>query len=161
MALDISRKMLGRVDGSTNYATYAFPVTSGVTVTAGDFVYQDAAGRITGSSIGGARLVGMAEETAVGNAAGTVKALVCIDPWMRYLLANDNIGTTFAATHVLTNFDLIGATGAQLVDTSTTGTSGQLLCLEYNPVIDPVAADTTYGVFMIAEHVFHTGSGGQ
>lgn len=161
MALDISRVMLGRIDGNTNYATYRFPVTSAVTVTSGDFVYQDAAGRVTNSSIGGTRIVGMSEETATGNAGGTVTVLVCIDPWMRYLLKNDNLVTTFAATHVLTNFDLIGATGAQLVDTSSTGTSGQLLCLEYNPVIDPVSADTTYGVFTVAEHVLHTGSGGQ
>lgn len=160
MALDISRVLLGRVDGNTNYATAKFTITSGVTVTSGDFVYQDAAGRITNASIGTQRLVGVALETATGT-AGTVQALICIDPFMRYLLKNDNLGTTFAVTHVLTNFDLIGATGAQLVDTSTTGTSGQLLCLEYNPQIDPVASDTTYGIFMIAEHVFHTGSGGQ
>lgn len=161
MALDISRVMLGRADGKVNFATYTFPITSGVTVTAGDFVYQDGSGRITNSSIGGARLVGVVMETATGNAGGTVTALTCIDPLMRYLLKNDNIGTTFAATHVLTNFDLIGATGAQLVDTSTTGTSGQLICLEYNPQIDPVKTDTTYGVFVIAESVFYVGSGGQ
>lgn len=161
MALDVSRLQLGRLDGNTNYAKYAFPITSGVTITAGDFVYQDASGRITNSSITGARLVGMAEETAVGNAGGTVKALVCVDPLMRYLLKNDNLVTTFAVTHVLTNFDLIGATGAQLVDTSTTSTSGQMLCLEYNPVIDPVSTDTTYGVFIIAEHLFSAGSGAQ
>lgn len=161
MALDVSRVMLGRADGKVNFATYSFPITSGVTITSGDFVYQDAAGRITNSSIGTQRLVGMAMETATGNAGGTVKALICIDPLMRYLLKNDNIGTTFAATHVLTNFDLIGGTGAMLVDTSTTGTSGQLLCLEYNPQIDPVKTDTTYGVFIIAEHIFTTGSGAQ
>ena len=161
MALDLGRVMLGRADGKVNYATYAFPVASGVTVTAGDFVYQDGSGRITNASIGGARLVGMAIETGTGNPGGTVSVLVCIDPLMRYLLKNDNLVTTFAATHVLTNFDLIGATGAQLVDTSSTGTSGQLLCLEYNPVIDPVKSDTTYGVFIIAEHIFNTGSGAQ
>jgi hypothetical protein len=37
MALDISRVVLGDMQGGTNYATYEFPVTSGVTVTAGDF----------------------------------------------------------------------------------------------------------------------------
>lgn len=159
MALDISRVLLGRVDGNTNYATYEFIVTNGVTVTAGDFVYQ-ASGRILNSSIGGARLVGMALQTATGT-TGNVKCLVCIDPLMRYLLKQDNDTTTFAATHVLTNFDLIGATGAQLVDTSSTSTTGQLLCLEYNPAIAPVAADTTYGVFTVAEHVLNTGTGGQ
>lgn len=161
MALDISRRMLGRLDGDTNFAQYQFPVTSGVTVTSGDFVYQDTAGRVTNSSIAGARIVGMAMSTVVGNAGGTNKVSVCVDPLMRYLLANDNVGTTFAVTHVLTNFDLTGATGAQLVDTSTTGTSGQLLCIEFNPTIDPVSSDATYGVFTVAENIFFTGSGAQ
>jgi hypothetical protein len=56
---------------------------------------------------------------------------------------------------------LIGGTGAQLVDTSTAGTTGQLVCLEYNPQIDPVKEDTSYGLFMIQENVFTTGSGAQ
>lgn len=160
MALGIDRELLGRIDGGTNYATYSFPVASGVTVTAGDFVYF-ASGRITSASIAGARIVGMVLETATGNAGGTVSALVCIDPNMRYLLDNDNVGTTFAATHVGSNFDLTGATGAQLVDTSTTSTTGSLVCIEYNPQIDPVKTDTSYGVFMVAENWFNTGTGGQ
>jgi hypothetical protein len=160
MALDISRVLLGSIDGDSNYATYSFPVASGVTVTAGDFVYF-ASGRITSATVAGARIVGMVLETATGNAGGTVSALVCIDDEMRYLLKNDNIGTTFAATLVGSNFDLIGATGAQLVDTSTTSTTGSLVCLEYNPQIDPVKSDTTYGVFLVAENWFNTGTGGQ
>lgn len=160
MALDVARKMLGRLDGNTNFATYAFPVASGVTVTAGDFVYF-ASGRTTSATIAGARAIGMVMETATGDAGGSVKALVCVDPLMRYLLANDNLVTTFAATHVGTNFDLIGATGAQLVDTSTTSTTGQLVCLEYNPRIEPVQNDLTYGVFVLAENIINTGTGGQ
>lgn len=158
MALDVSRIQLGRLDGNTNYAKYAFPITSGVTITAGDFVYQDASGRITNSTIAGARIVGMAEETAVGNAGGTVKALICVDPLMRYLLKTSG---TFTASSVLRNFDLTGATGAQLVDGTSVGTNAQMLCLEYNPVIDPVSADTTYGIFVVAEHIFSAGSGAQ
>lgn len=152
MALDISRKILGNLDGGTNFAQYSFPVASGVTVTAGDFVYFSS-GRITSATItGDARPVGLVTETATGNAAGTVKASVVIDDDVRYLLQNDNIGTTFAATHVGQYFDLIGATGAQLVDTSTvSATTGILLCLEYNPQIDPVKSDLTYGVFVLVE----------
>lgn len=160
MALDISRIILGDMEGDTNYATYAFVVANGVTVTAGDFVYFSS-GTITSASIGGQLLAGMVLETATGNAAGTVKALVVVDPDVRYLLKNDNLVTTFASTHVGSKFDLIGATGAQLVDTSTTGTSGQLVCLEYNPVIDPVSTDTTYGIFKIQESVWTSGSGAQ
>lgn len=152
MALDISRKILGNVDGGANFAQYSFPVANGVTVTAGDFVYFSS-GRITSATItGDARPIGMVTETATGNSAGTVQASVVIDDDIRYLLQNDNIGTTFAATHVGQYFDLIGATGAQLVDTSTvSATTGLLLCLEYNPQIDPVKTDTSYGVFLLVE----------
>lgn len=160
MALDISSVIRGTLDGHTNFVTREFIVTSGVTVTAGDFVYF-ASGKVTNSSVATQLLVGMALATATGNAGGTVKVLVCIDPDVVYLLKNDNDTTTFAATHVGTKFDLIGATGAQLVDTSSTGTSGQLICLEYNPQIDPVKADTTYGLFKVQESVFTTGSGAQ
>ena len=151
MALDISRKVLGNIDGGTNYATYPFIVTNGVTVTAGDFVYFSS-GRITNATItGDVRLVGMALETKVGT-TGAVACLVAIDDDLKYLLQQDNVAATFAATDVGKYFDLTGATGAQLVDTSTgSATTGVLLCLEYNPAIDPVASDLTYGVFMIVE----------
>lgn len=149
MALDISRKVLGNVEGGTNFASYAFPVANGVTVTAGDFVYFSS-GRITSATVAGARPIGMVQETATGNSSGSVSALTIIDDDVKYLLQNDNIGTTFAATHVGQYFDLIGATGAELVDTSTVSTTlGTVLCLEYNPQIDPVKTDTTYGVFCL------------
>lgn len=77
------------------------------------------------------------------------------NPNGEYLLQNDNVGTTFAASHVGQYFDLTGATGAQLVDTSTASqTTGQLLCLSYNPGIDPVGSNTAYGTFKVAEHAF-------
>jgi hypothetical protein len=92
--------------------------------------------------------------TVTGNAGGTNKMLVIVEPNAKYLVDNDNVGTTFAASHVGTYFDLTGATGAQLVDTSSTSTSGSLLCIEYNPQIDPVQGDTSWGLFVIAEHAF-------
>ena len=155
----LKNRPLGRLDGNTNYATHRFIVATGVTVTEGDFVYTDGDGEITNASIGTQRLVGMALETVVGDDALT--CLVCIDPLMRYLIDNDNVGTTFGAEHVLDNFDLIGATGAQLVDTSSTSTTGQLLCLEYNPQIDPVKGDASWGVYVISESIFNTGTGAQ
>lgn len=159
MALDISRKILGDIKGDANFAQYSFPVASGVTVNNGDFVYFSS-GRVTSAIIAGARPIGMVTGaqvgangvpgSATGNAAGTVLVDVVIDPDLRYLLQNDNIGTTFAVTHVGQYFDLIGATGAQLVDTSTvSATLGTVMCLEYNPQIDPVKSDTTYGVFIL------------
>lgn len=149
-------RYLGTADGKTNAATLSLPVASGVTVTAGDFVYF-ASGRITSATItGDVRIIGQVQSTATGNASGTVKALVVVEPNAKFLMQNDNIGTTFAATHVGQYFDLIGATGAQLVDTSTvSATTGVVLCLEYNPQIDPVKSSTDYGVFKIAEHAFY------
>lgn len=156
----IKNRPVGRLDGQTNFAAREFVVTSGVTVNEGDFVYF-ASGKVTNATVAGARLIGMASGTATGNAGGTVKVSVCIDPNMVYLVDNDNDTTTFAATHVGTNFDLIGAAGAQLVDTSTTGTTGSLTCVEYNPQIDPVRTDTSWGLFVINESGLFTTSGGQ
>jgi hypothetical protein len=146
----LKNRPLGRIDGQTNYATYEFVAANGVTINEGDFVYFDGDGEVTNASIGGARLVGMALQTVAGN--DDRKVLVCIDPMMRYLIDNDIDSTTFAASHVGDYFDLIGAAGAQLVDTSSTSnTTGQLVCLEYNPKVDPVSTDTSWGVFKIAE----------
>lgn len=145
---------LGNIDGKSNAVTMELPVANGVTVTAGDFVYFSS-GRITSATIAGARLIGQVQATAAGNSGGTVKALVVVDPAAKYLVQNDNVGTTFAASHVGQYMDLTGATGAQLADTSTvSATTGALICLEYNPQIDPVKTDTTYGVFKITEHAF-------
>lgn len=145
---------LGSITGKYNSVTKEYVVTSGVTITQGDMVYL-ASGKVTNATVAGARLIGQAQGTATGNAGGTVKVLVCVDPEDRYLMKNDNLGTTFDATHVGQYFDLIGATGAQLVDTSTASASnGSMLCLEYNPGVDPVRGDTTYGIFKIAEHPF-------
>jgi len=145
---------LGRADGGTNWSVMEFTITDGVTITEGDAVYFDGSGRITNSSVATQRLVGVSQETATGT-SGTVTAKIVVDPNMLYLIDNDNVGTTFAVTHVGDYFDLVGATGAQLVDTSSTSnTTGQLLCVEFNPQIDPVKEDTSYGKFMIAEHVF-------
>lgn len=147
-------RAIGRLDGNTNFVSQELPVASGVTVTKGDFVYF-ASGRITSATIAGARLVGQVQSTATGNSGGSVKALVIIDRLMRYVIKNDNIGTTFAASHVGSFFDLVGASGSQLVDTSTTSaTDGQLACVEYNPQIDPIKSDTTYGTFVVAEFAY-------
>lgn len=152
MALDISRVILGDWGGGANFANYSFIVANGVTVTAGDFVYLTS-GKLSSATItGDSRPIGMVVETATGNAAGTVKALVCIDDDVRYLLQSDGSGT-FDATSVGKYFDLTGATGAQKVlGSSSSATTGLVICLEYNPVIDPVSADTTYGVFALVEN---------
>lgn len=146
----VKNRPVGRIDGQTNFAAREFVVTSGVTINEGDFVYL-ASGEVTNASVATQRILGMALGTATGVANNSVKVSVCIDPNMVYLVDNDNDSTTFAATHVGTNFDLIGAAGAQLVDTSSTSTTGSLTCIEYNPKIDPVASDTSWGLFVINE----------
>lgn len=157
----------GNFDGSpTNGATRRFKVASGVTITDGDFVYFDGSGRITNASVAGALLAGVANvgaagDTVTGNAGGTITALVVVERGAVYLIDGDEIGTNLAATHVGTKFDLIGATGAQLVDTSTTGATGQLVLLEANPQISPVQTDTSQGLYMIVESVFTSGTGAQ
>lgn len=149
-----TNRFYGVLDGDQTGILLNLPVASGVTVTEGDFVYF-ASGRITSASVAGQPLIGMALATGTGNAGGTVKVLVQASPSAKYIVDNDNIGTTFAASHVGTKFDLIGATGAQLIDTSTTSaTTGQMLCLEYNPPVDPLKSDTSQGVFKISEHYF-------
>lgn len=151
-------RLVGTIDGKANAVQQNLPVASGVTVTAGDFVYWSA-GRITSASIANQRVLGIVTETATGNAGGTVYAQTVVEPFALYLVKNDNIGTTFAAAHVGTYFDLIGATGAQLADTSTTSaTDGTLYCQAYNPQIQPFTTDITYGLFSIAQHAFTNGS---
>lgn len=150
----VTSRPLGRADGNTNWATQNFVVASGVTVTKGDFVYFDGSGAITNASVAGKQLTGQVQETVTGD--GTLTALVVTDPTMRYLIDNDNVSTTFAASDVGQRYNLTGATGAQLVDTdSESATTGQLVCIEYNPQIEPVKDDTSFGVFVIAEHVYY------
>lgn len=145
----VKARPLGRLDGATNFAQAAFVVASGVTITEGDFVYFDGSGRITNASVDAARILGMATQTATGT-AGSVYCNVIVDPLMRYLIDADNTGTTLAATHVGTYFNVAGATGAQLIDSSdTSATIGQFILLEFNPQIDPVKDDTSVGVFCL------------
>jgi len=156
-------QLIGSVEGGYNGVTKEYPVADGVTVTDGDFVFLTA-GRVTSASIPGVTLLGTvvggqsnnfaktastALMTALGDTAGTVKVLVAVDEDNKYAVTNDNLVTTFAAAHVGTCFNLIGATGAQLVDTSTTGTTGQLECIEFG-----YKGDNTKGVFIINLHKY-------
>lgn len=136
----------GSADG---VLTRKFKVTNGTTITKGDFVYF-ASGLLTNASVATQKVVGCANETVVGTGSNTCEVIVNFDAM--YVMANDNLVTTFGSTHPGTFFDLIGATGAQLIDTSTTSTTGTMVCLEYNPQISPYATDTTVGLFMIAEN---------
>jgi hypothetical protein len=125
-------------------------VTASTTITKGDLVniaagYLDLAGA-------GERIFGIAEGTVVQTASSTYKCPVtplCEGDVIR--MDNDNTGTTFGVTHPGTYFDVTGATGALVVDTSTTSaTAGQLLCLNYG--VDPT--DLSVGDYVVAESQF-------
>lgn len=158
----VTAQLVGNIAGKINGVTKEFAVTSGHTVYDREFVYLDANGRVTSNSIAGVRLLGSVvggdtqsldraySGSATGNAGGTVKVLVNIDKDALYLLKNDNDTNTFAAEDVGEYFDLIGNAGSQLVDTSTASTTGQLICVGYNPAIR--GTDSTYGLFRIAEN---------
>ncbi|HET8708943.1 MAG TPA: hypothetical protein VFL85_01540 [Candidatus Saccharimonadales bacterium] len=140
--------------------TKEYSVADGVTVNSGDFVYL-ASGRVTNATVAGKTLLGMVvgkntdpsdvtDTTAsTGNTAGTVKVLVNVEPNAKFVVTNDNVGTTFAASHVGQCFDLTGSTDAQLVDTSTAGTTGQLECIGFG-----FDGDNTKGVYIINEHKY-------
>jgi hypothetical protein len=99
-------------------------------------------------------LMGAIVAAAAASATGTFD----VTPYGTYLVDNDNDSTTFASTHVGYRFDLDGTgTGSEQVDTSTAdltegGEDGTLVCLEYNPQVHPYEADTSIGLFMIAQH---------
>lgn len=152
---------IGSAVGHANAVTKEYPVANGVTVTDGDFVYLTG-GRITNASIAGKTLLGQVQGgqsndpsnhgtsgQATGNVAGTVKVLVIVEPNAKFAVKNDNDTTTFAASHVGTCFDLTGNTGEQLVDTSTTGTTGSLECIGFG-----YEGDNTFGIFIINEHKY-------
>lgn len=152
---------VGSAVGGANAVTKEYPVANGVTVTDGDFVYLSS-GRVTNASIAGATLLGQVAGkqsnrlddhsntlTATGDSAGTVKVLVIVEPNAKYAIKNDNDGTTFAASHVGQCFDLTGTTGAQMVDTSTASTSGQLQCIGFG-----YEGDDTVGLYIINEHKY-------
>lgn len=154
-------KYIGSAVSNAVPVTKEYAVASGVTVYDGDFVYL-ASGRVTSASIAGVTLLGQVvgqnsarpdvhteSYSATGDSTGTVKVLVVVEPNAKYAMLNDNLVTTFAASHVGTCFDLIGSAGSQLIDTSTTGTTGQFECIGYG-----YNGDNTYGTFIINEHKY-------
>ena len=152
---------IGSATANATAVTKEYPVANGVTVTDGDAVYLTS-GRVTNASIAGKALLGVVAGkqsnrlddhsetlTATGDASGTVKVLVIVEPNAKYVIKNDNDSATFAASHVGQSFDLTGTTGAQLVDTNTAGTTGQVQCVEFG-----YNGDNTKGVFIINEHKY-------
>lgn len=99
----------------------------------------------------GTALLGVYEVAATSGGTANVN----VTPFLVVFGAADQVGTILATTHVGTRFDLTGTTGAQLIDSSTTGASGQFVMLEFNSEIPPYNGDASIGVFMIAEHILY------
>lgn len=153
MATFFGARYVGSLNANQEQVFKTLPVANGVTVTIGDFVYLTS-GRVSSASPAGIRLLGVAQSTVTGNSGGTNTVLVDVTPNALYAVDNDNVGTTYAASHVGTYFDIIGATGAQFADTSTTSSSsGQLHAFEFNPDSPYTNGDTdnSVGIFSIAE----------
>lgn len=135
-------------------------ITSGSTVAKNDLVGWDGTnGRVDVFTTG--IPCGIVIKGGVGNAGGTVKAVVNTDPTLEFLMDNDNDTTTFGATHRGKYFSGVGGTGAQQVDTSTqTATRADLpyKCLEYNPQGYEDGAfdtDTSIGLFGFWAHFYN------
>jgi len=155
-------ELIGQATTGFAGVTKEYPVASGVTVTDGDFVYLTS-GRVTNAAITGKTLLGIVHggqsndpsnvantQTATGDAGGTVKVLVHVDPNSKFLVTSDNVGTTLDATHVGQNMDLTGNTGAQLLDSSTvSATTGQMEIIQFG-----YKGDNTKAVAIINEHKY-------
>lgn len=121
------------------------------TIAKNDFItiLTDGEAEVTAAGEG---IFGIALEAATdGNPVRVLRA----HPGMVVMMDNDNVGTTFADSHIGGRFDITGTTGAQVVDTSTVaqdGTdSGQLFCIGFNPQGQGFDSDTSIGLFEIAE----------
>lgn len=128
-------------------------VEAGETINEHDFVNFVADGQVEAADTGDP-IFGVALEDA---SSGDDFLIMKIEPGMRFLMDNDNTGTTFASTHVGARFDITGNTGEMIVDTSTADQAGdatdhgQLFCLEYNPQGYGYDSDTSIGIFQVAE----------
>ena len=140
-----------RIVGSPNQYG-SIKVTAGEAIAKNDFVTLLTDGEVEATGAGEG-IFGIALEAA--DAKGDIITVVRAYPGMQVIMDNDNTGTTFAATHIGGRFDITGATGAQVVDTSTVaqdGTdAGQLFCIGYNPKGFGLDSDTSIGLYEIAE----------
>lgn len=141
---------VGAVGGNYNTGEQQFVVNNGTVITQGDFVSINSSGFAIPTTSG--RIVGTAAGTVTGNAAGTVLVTVLVDPLVLYLVKANG---TLTQADVGQYFTLTGGTGVQQVSTgSLSSSSGQVVCVAFNPQIDPVRTDATYGLFCIAQSLF-------
>jgi hypothetical protein len=126
------------------YETVTKTIKSNTTITEGDPVSLEDDTAIV--STAGLAIHGVAQETVVNplNGTSTVKILCGKD--IQYLIDNDNDTNTFAGAGYGGGkyFDMVGTTGAVLIDTSTaSATAGQVVCIDEAPD----ASDASIGLF--------------
>lgn len=146
------------VRGSAFDADFIRPFLSAATITKNDIVNLTSAGELDVAGAG-ERILGVALEAATSS---STDVQVNYSPFLTIVMDNDNDSATFAAADVGSFFDIIGATGAQLIDTSSkvdgtvTTNSAQMACIAYNPqgIRDDLNSDTSVGLFQIREQQF-------
>jgi hypothetical protein len=142
------------LSGSNTHAQKEYFVKASQTITKGDLVLI--ASGFVDIATAGSRVFGIANSTVVGNSAGTSKILVTlVEPGTVFRMRFDQDTTTCTAAHEGTYFNLVGATGAMMVDSNTTSaTTGQLFCIKFNPTGRNITT-LVEGDFIAAETYFH------
>ena len=154
---------INREDAQSNSATREPAVANGVTVYNRDFVGYTSAGRVTSAGVASLRLLGMVmggpsrikgrsqrtsvggDLSATGDAAGTVKVLVNIEPEAEYLL---KASANLTAAQVGATFNLQGSAGSQLINaTADAEGDGQFELVRLAEGMR--GTDNTFGVFRI------------
>ena len=153
---------INREDAQSNSATREPAVANGITVYNRDFVGYNGSGFVTSAGIASLKLLGMVMggesrvkgrsvrvsgggQSATGNAAGTVKVLVNIEPQAEYLLKASGALT---AALVGRTFNLQGSAGSQLINTTPAASDdGQFELVRLGGGMR--GTDNTFGVFRI------------
>ena len=147
-------KWVGNYQGGT--APIAkFLIKATEVIAKGDLLtIDDGTGKVDVVASGGNEpLLGIANETVTGNSGGTNKVEVILAlHGSKWIMDNDNTSETFAQDDVGEWVDVIGGTGACIVDTDTDGATpgsakSTLLCLEYNPQGYGYDDDTSIGLY--------------
>ena len=135
--------------------TRKFKVTGSTTITKGDALTLSSGKLVSGTDVDGAKIIGIANETVVGNAGGTSTCEVIVARAGDLYLADTDASGSFAATQVGTYFDQGNdATGAHQIADSTSGTTGGWLLVEHNPQGYGLDSDVSIGLFSPAETFF-------
>lgn len=141
------------VSGANDTVTRKMLVKNSSTITKGDPVFlENAAGENALDLAAAAEpIYGIALETVTGNGTNKILVLTRLDDVI-FEIDNDNVGNTFGATNFGGGnyFDITGATGAVLVDTSTGTTisaTKALVCVDDSPD----TGDVSLGHFKIVK----------